>query len=152
VGPFKIDFLRDPRAGTLLALEINARYTLWHHLGAAHGVNLPQIAHAYQAHGGRPEGARRSDPVPAMRWMNFYRELHAFRQTRPVSVARWLASLFAQPNLHEIFSWRDPVPFAAHLGRGLRRRWQRWRGLDAAPPGSGQTASKNVRSPWRSMG
>src|SRR5262249_15543014 len=44
VGPMKMDFKRDP-AGTFHLLEINARFNLWHRLGAASGVNLPLIAY-----------------------------------------------------------------------------------------------------------
>jgi predicted ATP-grasp superfamily ATP-dependent carboligase len=46
-GPFKVDLIRDQRNGQLYTLEVNARFNLWHHLGAAHGVNLPLVAYEY---------------------------------------------------------------------------------------------------------
>src|SRR5688572_5248710 len=54
-GPFKIDFKKDPRDGRLVILEINARYTLWHYLGAVNGVNLAQAAYEYVVEGKRPQ-------------------------------------------------------------------------------------------------
>lgn len=42
-GPAKIDVKRDLE-GRLWLLEVNMRFTLWCHLGAAAGVNLPAIA------------------------------------------------------------------------------------------------------------
>jgi predicted ATP-grasp superfamily ATP-dependent carboligase len=41
-GVAKLDFKRDPQ-GKLHLLEVNARFNLWHHLGAAAGVNLPEL-------------------------------------------------------------------------------------------------------------
>ncbi|HMJ14002.1 MAG TPA: hypothetical protein VK524_21440, partial [Polyangiaceae bacterium] len=46
VGPVKLDFKRAPETGAFHLLEVNPRYTLWNHLGAAAGVNLPLLAHA----------------------------------------------------------------------------------------------------------
>ena len=43
----KIDFKRDPRTGSFYVLELNPRFNLWNHLGAACGVNLMRIAHDY---------------------------------------------------------------------------------------------------------
>src|SRR5205085_1301257 len=43
-GVFKMDFKKDARTGRWYLLEINARYTLWHLLGACNGVNLMRAA------------------------------------------------------------------------------------------------------------
>jgi D-aspartate ligase len=107
-------------------LEVNARFNLWHHLGAAHGVNLPAVAHEYLVHGRVP--LRPPEYQPRVRWQNVYRDLKALRDLGPAGVAPSLWTLF-RPTVHELFAWRDPAPFLAQLsamaGRYLpwRRRW-----------------------------
>ncbi len=44
-GVVKSDFKRAPD-GRLWLLEINARFTLWHHLAAVAGLNIPALVHA----------------------------------------------------------------------------------------------------------
>jgi D-aspartate ligase len=125
-GPFKLDLIRNPRDGRLYVLEVNARFNLWHHLGAAHGVNLPAVAHDYLVHGRVP--LRPPEYQPRVRWQNVYRDLKALRDLGPAGVAPSLWTLF-RPTVHELFAWRDPAPFLAQLsamaGRYLprRRRW-----------------------------
>ena len=53
-GPFKIDFKTDSRTGSHVLLEINARFNLWHYLGAVNGINLMQIAYDYLLDGREP--------------------------------------------------------------------------------------------------
>jgi predicted ATP-grasp superfamily ATP-dependent carboligase len=129
-GPFKIDLLRDPRGGTIYTLEVNARFNLWHHLGAAHGVNLPALAYDYLVHGRAP--ARPPEYQPRARWLSFYRDYHAFREDDGLSVGRWVASWLLSPTVHETFAWDDPLPFfgwLAGMARGqTQRRWRRWLG------------------------
>jgi D-aspartate ligase len=117
LGPFKIDFIRDPRNGKLFVMEVNARYNLWHHLGAAHGVNLPLVAYRYLVNGTVPTES--PSYRPRLRWSNLYRDLLAFREQRG-SALRWLAGLIAHPAVHETFAWNDPLPFFAWL-RGMNR-------------------------------
>jgi len=60
-GVAKFDFKRGPD-GRLHLLEINPRFNLWHHLGAAAGVNLPAMVYADLTGLPRPRaenGARR---------------------------------------------------------------------------------------------
>jgi predicted ATP-grasp superfamily ATP-dependent carboligase len=45
IGVAKLDFKRDS-GGRLWLLEVNPRFTLWHHLGAVAGLNLPAIVYA----------------------------------------------------------------------------------------------------------
>jgi D-aspartate ligase len=75
-GIYKIDFKRDPRDGRFLALEVNARYNLWHYLGAANGLSLPRVAYDYLVHGAR-------SPSPSYltryRWVDFMLDVRAFR-------------------------------------------------------------------------
>jgi predicted ATP-grasp superfamily ATP-dependent carboligase len=117
-GPFKIDLIRDPRSGLVYTLEVNARFNLWHHLGAAHGVNLPLVAYDLLVDGRAP--AEPPDYQPHLRWLHFYRDLQAFRDDPGLSATRWLGSLIGGRTLHETFAWTDPLPFVAWAGRLLR--------------------------------
>jgi D-aspartate ligase len=115
-GPFKIDLIAPPPPEPLVVLEVNARYNLWHHLGAAHGVNLPRIAYDYLVSGQTPV----EPPAyqPRARWLSFYRVYQGFREkghARPVAMARWAALSLRRPSVHDLFDWRDPVPFLAML-------------------------------------
>jgi D-aspartate ligase len=128
-GPFKIDLIRHPRTGALYTLEVNARFNLWHHLGAAHGVNLPLVAYNYLLDGREP-GPEVSDYRPRVRWLNAYRDVQALMADPDRSRARWLASMVFSPKVHEVFAWRDPLPFVTWLSRRVRAhlpgspRWQ----------------------------
>jgi predicted ATP-grasp superfamily ATP-dependent carboligase len=117
-GVFKIDFKQHADTGRWVALEVNARSTLWHYLGAANGVNLTAIAYDYLVHGATPPA-----PPPyrtEYRWHSARLDWLAFRELRrrrKIDARAWLSSL-ATPRVYDLFSWRDPKPF---LARGLQR-------------------------------
>lgn len=86
-GVAEFEFKRAPD-GELFLLEVNSRFNLWHHLGAAAGVNLPAIVYADLTERPRPEtkparsGTRwlrpwqdflssRADGVPLTSWMQW---------------------------------------------------------------------------------
>src|SRR6185503_5933419 len=112
VGPVKIDFKRDAVSGQTFLLEVNARFTLWNHLGTANGVNLPLIAHRDLM--GEPVETP-GDFSTDVRWLSFGNDLRAYlRDYRPndnLGLSEWLLSLKG-PMIYDIFSWDDPVPFA----------------------------------------
>jgi len=122
-GPFKIDFKKDPRDGRLLVLEINARYTLWHYLGAMNGVNLARAGYDYLAQG------RRAQPTTSYstrhRWVFMRLDFLAYRalaRTGQLDLLAWLRSLLAAPRIYNVFAWTDPGPMAAMwTGRFARR-------------------------------
>ncbi|HEU4407992.1 MAG TPA: hypothetical protein VFS43_22210 [Polyangiaceae bacterium] len=128
-GPFKIDLARDRASGRYYTLEVNARYTLWNYLGAAHGVNLPAIAYAYLVEGRAP--AAPPAYAPTYRWLNFYRDARAFREGGRRgwrAAAAWASSLSPRRLVYELFAWTDPAPFLHWAGRAaarkaLRRAW-----------------------------
>jgi predicted ATP-grasp superfamily ATP-dependent carboligase len=84
-GVVKADFKRAPD-GRLWLLEINARYTLWHHLAAVAGLNIPALVHADLLDRPRP-------PVRAVRpgvtWCHPLYDVRAAR-AQGVSPAAWL--------------------------------------------------------------
>jgi len=132
-GPFKMDFKRDPDTGRLALLEINARYNLWHYVGAKNGANIPLAAYNYLAHGQRtPQPARYGT---AYRWACMRLDFKAFRDLASrgeLSALGWLASLAASRKVYDLFAWDDPVPALQQwFGRGKRfwrlpsRVWRR---------------------------
>jgi D-aspartate ligase len=129
-GVFKIDLKRDVRTGRFHVLEINARYNLWHYLGAANGVNLPRTAYDYLLDGARPAVSGRYRT--AYRWLYLrydwraYRELAARGELR---FAGWVASLAARPLVCQLFRWSDPLPFFDKLFHWVRARLPRFPGM-----------------------
>jgi predicted ATP-grasp superfamily ATP-dependent carboligase len=117
-GPFKIDVIRDERTGRFVTLEINARFNLWHYLGALHGVNLPAIAYDYLVEHRVPEPPA-IPSAPRYRWLNFYRDYLAFREKHArgaLGVREWVASIAPGRKLYEAFAWEDPMPFVHWAG------------------------------------
>lgn len=126
-GVFKMDFKRDARDGNLYLLEINARFNLWHHLGAANGVNMPAAVYHYLVNGVRPQQSAYSTRY---RWQNFGYDLHAYRELRAlheITLWRWLRSALQARRLHDYFSWRDPAPFLRWLALPFIARIHKWR-------------------------
>ena len=129
VGPVKIDFKKDARRNRLYLLEVNARYNLWHYLGAASGVNIPRTAYADQT-------GRRCSPATAyqtrIRWLSFFDDFRAFirdyHRTGSLSWWEWL-SFYRYPKVYDVFSWSDPWPFCFNLAnfvKGIFRRSWNW--------------------------
>jgi len=110
-GLFKIDFKRNDVTGRLHLLEINARSTLWHYLGAKNGVNLAAVAYDYVTRGVRPAPASARTKY---RWLCLWLDWRAFRASR-LGVMPWIASLFQAPKVYDLFAWDDPLPFLFHL-------------------------------------
>jgi predicted ATP-grasp superfamily ATP-dependent carboligase len=124
-GPFKIDFKRDRASGRLYVLEVNARYTLWHYLGAVNGVNLPGVAYDYMVRAARPPSHARA--AEKYRWVSMGLDYRAYREAARLgrlSAGGWIASLAQTPRVYQVFAWRDPAPL-------LRYWYLRYRGLPA---------------------
>jgi len=129
-GIFKMDFKRCEASGRFFVLEINARYNLWHVLGARAGVNLPRVAYDYLVYG------KRSPHVEArggFRWLSLRFDLRAYRELKAagrISFARWLWTLAQGRKVYELFAWTDPMPFVktwhARLRSMIGRRMHRW--------------------------
>jgi predicted ATP-grasp superfamily ATP-dependent carboligase len=124
-GIFKMDFKRHPETGRYYLLEINARFNLWHYLGAKNGVNLTRVAYDFLLYGRRPQPARASTRYRWLAWgydRRAFKELHSKKH---ISVAGWLWSLAQAPKVYEFFSWTDPMPFLRLLRGRAHQRWRR---------------------------
>jgi D-aspartate ligase len=104
-GVAKVDFKRDA-GGRLRLLEVNPRFTLWHHPAALAGVNVPALVHADLTGRPRPTGRR---PVRHVVWCNPLSDLRAAHQTGtpPLEWVRWARTCQAMSGL----AWDDPLPF-----------------------------------------
>src|SRR4051812_3131085 len=135
-GVFKMDFKQDQESGEFRLLEINARYNLWHYLGAANGLNLAGIAYEFLVNGARPSFDAQSPRYRTrVRWLAPGRDYHARRQLG-LSLFGWLASLVIAPKVYDLFSWSDPVPFVRRLAQRVGSHVRRL--LGRAPDGSGR--------------
>ena len=116
-GVAKLDFKRDTD-GSLHLLEVNPRFTLWTHVGAVAGVNLPAIVHADLTGRPRPPAGRARAGV---RWIWPRADAAAAREYG-ISLPAWLAwALRAETNAS--FALSDPAPYVVdRLRRALVRR------------------------------
>ena len=112
-GVAKFDFKRGPD-GRLYLLEVNPRFSLWHHLGAVAGVNIPAMVYADL------DGRPRSPPVRVKigsSWCKFASDFRAARASG-ISLGSWL-TFALRCEAWSILSWDDPMPY---LRSKLRRR------------------------------
>jgi D-aspartate ligase len=118
-GVLKVDVKRD-EDGRLWVLEVNLRFTLWHHLGAVGGTNLPALVHADLT--GRPRPPVRAVPAGLV-WTQPVADLRAALQAG-VGWRPWLRT-FATADARSGLGNGDVQPFLRGLllpalGRRLR--------------------------------
>ena len=109
-GVAKLDFKRDAK-GTLHLLEINPRFTLWHHAGAVAGVNIPALVYADLTGAPRPQVGRARAGV---RWCRLWQDFPAARQSG-LPLATWLPWALGCEAKSSL-SWSDPMPL---IGAGV---------------------------------
>ncbi len=103
-GVAKFDFKRD-RDGKLHLLEINPRFTLWHHAGAVAGVNIPAMVFADLTGTPRPQpGSARA----GVRWCRPWTDFAAAREMG-MPLAQWLSWIW-HCEAKSSLSWDDPMP------------------------------------------
>lgn len=123
-GVAKLDFKRAAD-GRLYLLEVNARFTLWHHLAARAGLNIPALVY------GDLLGLPRPDARPARAgatWCKVWTDRAAARESG-VPFHRWLAWTLRCDAL-SAFAWDDPMPL---LGAGAQRLRARLRPVSPEP-------------------
>lgn len=134
-GVAKADFKRGPD-GELFLLEINPRFSLWHHPGAVAGTNLPALVYADML--GLPRPA--VSPVRVgVRWSLVWRDLPAARAAG-VPFGKWLWWTLGCEAKSAI-AWDDPMP----LLRGAVARWH-----SARARGEGESPYHPVKGGGRS--
>jgi predicted ATP-grasp superfamily ATP-dependent carboligase len=137
VGVAKLDFKRAPD-GKLVLLEVNPRFTLWHHPAAVGGLNIPALVFADLTDGKRPPHTR---PRAGVRWCDLWEDAAAARALGELG-AQWLVSALTC-EAKSGFSWDDPMPFLRgvalpKLRLRARRRMNRHLGVGGRTP-SGST-------------
>jgi predicted ATP-grasp superfamily ATP-dependent carboligase len=112
----KLDFKRA-EDGMLYLLEVNPRFSLWHHLGARAGVNFPLLV--YRDLVGLPRPAAR--PVRSgVRWVSPLRDRRAAKE-EGVSLIPWLRWTLGSEGMAAL-AWDDPVPAIAALALWILHR------------------------------
>jgi D-aspartate ligase len=115
-GVAKFDFKRDPD-GRLWLLEVNPRFNLWHHVGAAAGVNIPESVWR-ELLGLAPLPRRVARP--GVSWCQLERDVLAAREAG-MGVGRW-ALWAARADTRSTVDPVDPLPALAGLLRGAYQR------------------------------
>jgi predicted ATP-grasp superfamily ATP-dependent carboligase len=106
-GVAKLDFKRDD-SGRLWLLEVNPRFNLWHHLGAAAGVNIPASVLAEVLDLPHPP----SGPArPGATWCRLARDWRAAR-SEGISPAAWGAWAL-RTDARSTVDLLDPMPMVA---------------------------------------
>lgn len=147
-GVAKLDFRRSPE-GRLYLLEVNPRFTLWHHLGAAAGLNIPALVHGDLLGRPRPLVWKARAGV---RWCKVWTDWRAARASE-IPMLRWLWWA-ARCEAKSALGIDDPLPLVrAALWRLLvgRQRAPRDRPtrlvLESTPVSTGEGASCPPNNP-----
>ena len=111
-GVAKFDFKRG-LDGKLYLFVINPRFTLWHHLGAIAGVNVPALVYGDLVGWSRHLLPR---PRAGVRWCRLWRDVRAARESG-MSLFKWLPWALSC-EAKSTMAWDDPLPF---LGPALKR-------------------------------
>lgn len=103
-GVAKLDFKRG-EDDALHLLEINPRFSLWHHLGARAGLNIPELVYCDLTGLPRPPVRRAR---PGVRWCSPVHDLRAARE-EGIGFLPWLRWTFGC-EAKAAFVWNDPLP------------------------------------------
>jgi D-aspartate ligase len=121
VGVAKLDFKRTGD-GELVLLEVNPRFTLWHHPAAVAGLNIPAIVYADLTGGERPSIA---PPRPGVRWCDPWEDAATARRRGRFAVEQLVSTLSCEAKSG--LARDDPMPFIR--GTALPRIRSRLRSL-----------------------
>jgi D-aspartate ligase len=115
-GVAKFDFKRDPD-GRLWLLEVNPRFNLWHHVGAAAGVNIPEsVWRELTGRAPLPRTVARA----GVTWCSVELDLRAAREAG-MGVGRW-AWWAARSDTRSTVDPADPMPLLAAVLRTAHDR------------------------------
>ncbi len=131
-GVIKLDFKSDPRDDRLYLLEANPRFTLWHHVAAVAGQNVPALVYRDLVEPGRRHAVS-PRARPGVRWMMLRSDLRALREYRAageLGLGRWLREAW-RADVREDLLWSDPMPALVSAAAAARRLVQRDQGDEA---------------------
>jgi D-aspartate ligase len=115
-GVAKLDFKRSPD-GRLHLLEVNPRFSLWHHVGALAGVNIPALVYADLAGLARPAGVQAR---PGVKWSRPWLDFLAVRASG-IPTRQWVKSTLSS-EAKSLISLDDPMPLLrGKIWMSLRR-------------------------------
>lgn len=128
-GVAKLDFKRSVD-GRLHLLEINPRFTLWNHLGAVAGVNIPALVYDDLTGDSWRHPIRRARA--GVSWCDIPKDFRAARAAS-VGLASWATSV-ARSDIKTDLAFDDPMPYIRGrlLGGALRALTRTFRRLGAA--------------------
>jgi len=106
VGVAKLDFKRAP-GGRLVLLEVNPRFTLWHHPAAAAGLNIPAMVFRDLIDEPRLPAGK---PRAGVRWCDPWEDAAAAQGAGELG-ARWFVDAL-RCKAKSGLAWNDPMPFA----------------------------------------
>ena len=113
-GVVKLDFKFDSRTDEYYLLEVNSRFSIWNWPGAIAGRNLPAVA--YRSLTGEPQvGA--GAPARNVFWADG--RAHRKASMSPGNRKLHFTSYIGKPMAYNIWSAKDPLPFAAHCWNSL---------------------------------
>lgn len=116
-GPLKLDFKRDSRNGRLYFLEANLRFTLWNHLAAECGINLP--LRAYQYLSGLPV-EQGNEYRTGRQWIAANDDVRSYLDINNSPTAILQYGVQRLHSYSHVFSIQDPMPYLISLKRRLK--------------------------------
>jgi len=121
-GVLKIDLKVDERDRKLHILEINPRFSLWHHPATLAGTCIPELVYRDCVDPDSPVPPRTLRP--GVRWLTLRDDYFAFKEYRAageLSAVRWIFDLVTT-EVNEDFRLSDPLPGLAGLfGIAMRK-------------------------------
>jgi len=129
-GVAKFDFKRAP-GGRLYLLEVNPRFTLWHHLGARAGVNIPALVYGDLTGLPRPGMRQGRQARAGVRWCKPWDDVAAARAAG-ISFLHWLPWAMGC-EATRVLAWDDPMPFVRGVLWRVRSRVFRSRRVAPLP-------------------
>lgn len=123
-GLVNIQFKKDVRTGVPKLIELHARNSVWNYLGAAAGINLPELYYRHllglpfdNVHGYKT----------GVKYINLRRDIRAFIQYRrngQLTLARWLFTFRGKVVFERNFV-KDPMPIVMGYGYRLKDKWSK---------------------------
>ena len=118
-GIANVEFKMDPRDGQLKVIECNARFTAANALLAHCGLDLAYFVYCRAIGLAPPHLPDFPDGVSLWDPTRDFKAFLALRRRGELGLLGWLRSVLHRQTF-PVFSWRDPVPALARVGRSLR--------------------------------